>query len=290
MFKIILLSSLFILSHIVNGQDDDEYNNTQNYTPSSLLNKGQIEFKNFNNIYTQTEGFDNDGKRFDYFSRSSYFTSINQFMYGAGSNLVVGAEVWVKSVKLDNETSSPFSVLSFGNDNTARTAITNAGLKIKFNPVKKWENFSVQSSLLFSTASDPESINRNQPFLDSERHLSITQFLYDKKLGDKFQLFTQFAAWVSIDKKFEEKNTGVALPLDVFISYLATGKISFYLQNQFWPSLGSNGLSSYFVQEGLGVKYQLFPGIELEGLYSNFILGKASGAGQTFNIGIRILK
>jgi len=289
MLKGFLLLTVIAHTLFLFGQDDG-LNNTQEYTPSVLLEKGEIELKNFNNIYTQTQGFDKNSKRFDYFSRATYFTSINQIMYGTGANIVIGAEVWVKSVRIDTENSSPFGVLSFGNDSESRTAITNAGVKIKFNPIKKWENLSVQSSFLFSTATDPESLDRDQPFLDSERHLSITQLLYDKNLSDKFQLFTQFSAWVSIDKNLENKNTGLALPLDVFISYLATDKFTFYLQNQFWPSLGSDGLSSYFIQEGLGVKYQLFSGFELEALYSNFIVGKKSGAGQTFNVGVRILR
>ena len=63
-----------------------------------------------------------------------------------------------------------------------------------------------------------------------------------------------------------------------------------YLQNQFWPSIGSEGLPSYFVQEGLGVKYQLFKGVELESSYTMFVIGKDTGAGQTFNLGVRILR
>jgi hypothetical protein len=82
---------------------------------------------------------------------------------------------------------------------------------------------------------------------------------------------------------------GVAIPLDVFASYFATNKLTFYLQNQIWPSLGSEGLSSYFYQSGIGVKYLVFKGVELEGLYTKFLFGENTGAGETFNIGIRIL-
>jgi len=82
---------------------------------------------------------------------------------------------------------------------------------------------------------------------------------------------------------------GIATPLDVFISYFVTHKFTIYIQNQIWPNIGNSGVNSYFVQEGLGIKYQLFDGFELEGLHTNFVYGKSAGAGQTFNIGIRFL-
>ncbi|MBL4594197.1 MAG: hypothetical protein JKX68_10335 [Flavobacteriales bacterium] len=81
----------------------------------------------------------------------------------------------------------------------------------------------------------------------------------------------------------------MAVPFDLFLSYFPTKKITIYLQNQIWPTIGDKGLSSYFVQEGLGLKYQLFKGVELETSYTTFILGENAGAGQTFNLGIRVL-
>ena len=49
--------------------------------------------------------------------------------------------------------------------------------------------------------------------------------------------------------------------------------------------------SNWFVQSGVGLKYQLVPGlIETELLYTNFWLGSVgNGAGQTFNLGVRVI-
>ena len=49
---------------------------------------------------------------------------------------------------------------------------------------------------------------------------------------------------------------------------------------------------AYFVQSGLGGKYQLIPGLmELELLYTNFWAGsEGEGAGQTYNLGIRFIQ
>ena len=147
----------------------------------------------------------------------------------------------------------------------------------------------MESTFLVNVLSDPESEKLNQPFLDNNRHQWITKIYYDHQFGEKFNVFTQFSAWVSIDKELGNDDMGVAVPLDVFASYFATKKLTLYVQNQFWPSLGSEGLSSYFYQSGLGLKYLIFKGVEVEGLYTKFLFGENSGAGETYNLGLRIL-
>jgi len=287
--NLIFLFFSILLRISVSGQEDSNSQNLQDYTPSVLINEGQTEYKIFNNIYTQTKFFNESGNKKDVGGRSTYFTSILEYNYGVSSNFTLGGELWFKSVKIGNSNSNPFGVLSFTNSKTARTAISGLGLKIKFNPIKKWKRLSVQSTFLANVISDPKSENLNQPFLDNNRHQWITKAFYDKQFGQKFQLFMQLATWVNIDKELAKEDTGVAIPLDVFASYFATNKLTFYLQNQIWSSLGSEGLSSYFYQSGIGVKYLVFKGVELEGLYTKFLFGENTGAGETFNIGIRIL-
>lgn len=282
---------LFFLLTTVKGfsQQINTEDFIQDYTPSKLIHKGQTEFKLFNNLYTQNKYFNNRSDKIDNNNRSSFFTSIIDLNYGSSNNFTIGGELWYKSVKIGGVNSSPFDVLTFSNNANARSGISALGLKIKFNPVKKWGSFSIESSLLANTLTDPESKKRNQPFLDNNRHQWVTKLLYDKAITEKIQLFMQLSSWVSIDKELAQDNMGVALPLDVFLSYFVTHKFTVYLQNQIWPNIGSSGLDSYFVQEGLGIKYQLFDGFELEGLYTDFLLGKNSGAGKTFNIGVRFL-
>ncbi|NQX98948.1 MAG: hypothetical protein HRT73_13880 [Flavobacteriales bacterium] len=276
----------WLLTVTVSGQENK---NVQDYTPSLLISKGQTEFKLFNSLYTQNQFFNAEGTKLDAGGRSNFFTSIMEYNYGVSSKVTLGGEIWFRSVANGVSNSSPTKVLAFTNSSQSRTGINLAGIKVKFNPIKKWEKFSVQSGLMLSVISDPQSENLDRPFLDNNRHLWITKLLYDKKISEKFQVFTQFAAWVSIDKELDDENMGLATPLDVFISYFPSKKITIYLQNQFWPSLGGEGVSSYFVQEGLGLKYQLAKGIELETSYTLFVVGKDTGAGQTFNLGVRIL-
>ncbi|MCO6499430.1 MAG: hypothetical protein J5I47_03515 [Vicingus serpentipes] len=287
--SISLLFFTLLFSIMVNGQEEVTSRNVQSYTPSVLIGKGATEFKLFNNLYTQTQFFDASKNKINDNNRSTYFTAITEVNYGVSSKVTLGGELWFKSVKIDNKNSNPLGVLTFTNSSTARTAVSGLGLKVKFNPIKKWARLSIQTVLIANVLKDPESKKINQPFLDNNRHQWVTKIYYDKKFGEKFNLFTQFSTWVNIDKELGKEDTGVAIPLDVFASYFATSKLTFYIQNQLWPSLGNDGLSSYFLQEGLGIKYQLFSGVELEGLYTQFLLGKNSGAGQTFNLGVRIL-
>lgn len=288
--NLLILFSIFLLTQAVNAQQEEfEERNVQAYTPSVLLNNGQSEFKLFNSLYTQTQFFDEKRNKLDAGGRSSFFTSIAEYNYGLSPRVSIGGELWFRSVYAGSSSSSATNVLTFSNSSKSRTGINLAGMKIKFNPIKKWTRFSVQSGLLISVITDPQSEDLDRPFLDNNRHLWITKFLYDKKISEKFQAFIQLSTWVSIDKNLADENTNVAAPFDLFLSYFPTKKITIYLQNQIWPTIGDKGLSSFFLQEGLGLKYQLFKGVELETSYTMFVIGNNTGAGQTFNFGLRVL-
>ncbi|HET6243156.1 MAG: DUF547 domain-containing protein [Bacteroidetes bacterium] len=265
--------------------------NIQAYTPSVLLKRNQWEYKFFNNLYTQTEGFDKDGNKINYHSRSSYFSSINQFLIGISPRLSIGADMWIKSVRNDSETSSPFALLKFENTPNTRTAISSVGPKIKIAPFKKLAHLSVQSTFLIPVSKDQEGASNGKPYLSADRYFLITQFYYDHSIGNKFQLFFQLAPWLSVNKTFETKSINLATPLDVFLSWFPSKRVTVYVQNEFWPSYNEKGISSWFRQEGVGLKFQLIPGLlETEVLYTKFTMGMNAGAGQTFNFGVRVIR
>jgi hypothetical protein len=255
------------------------------------LKKGQWEYKFFNNLYTQTKGFDADGNKVNYMRRGSYFSSIHQFLIGITPKLNIGADLWIKSVRLDSENSSPFALLQFQqNSDNARTAISGIGPKIKISPFKRLSHFTIQSTYLIPVARDQEGQENNRPFLSADRHFLITQFFYDQPIGDKFQLFFQISPWLSVNKKFDASTFSLSSPGTVFFSWFANKRVTVYFQNEFWPFWGDKGIDSWFRQEGLGVKFQLIPGLlETEFLYTQFSKGVNAGAGQTYNWGIRII-
>lgn len=281
---------LFILAilTVVGLQAQDQ--NLQAFTPSILFHRGSYEFKSFQNLYTQTKSFDGSSKVETGRGRESFFTSINQFLYGINDQLNVGVDVWVKSVSLENGTF------------TNRTAISGVGPKIKIAPFKKLKRLSIQSTLLFPTADDQEgrAPDAESPglFLSHDRTLWLTQFFYDKPINDQFQLFFQQAFWYSDVRDSFRDNNYWETQTSVFLSYFPNQRWTVYGVTEYFPTHYNDSeqtgeaFFSYFVQSGIGLKYQLIPGfIELESLYTNFWMGsEGNGAGQTFNFGVRIIR
>lgn len=269
-----------------------EKNSTQDYTPSVLYTKGQWEYKFFNNLYSQTKGYDVNGNKVKYNNRGSYFSSINQVLFGVTSRFNVGIDFWIKSVRIDDTTSSPFDLLSFQNSPNTRTALSNIGPKIKVQPFKKLSHLSIQSTFLFPVAKDQEGKQNGKPYLSADSYISITQIFYDQAIGKKFQLFFQLAPWVYI-KQVPVQNVSrysVSSPADIFLSYFPTKRLTIYFQQEFWPNYGAKGIDSWFRQEGIGAKYQIIKGkLETEASYTRFSMGKNAGAGATYNFGIRLI-
>lgn len=265
---------------------------TQDYTPSVLYTKGQWEYKFFNNLYSQTKGYDENGNKVKYNNRGSYFSSINQVLFGVNSRINLGIDFWIKSVRIDDTTSSPFKLLSFENSPNTRTALSNLGPKIKFQPFKKLSHLSVQSTFLFPIAKDQEGKTNGKPYLSDDSYISITQIFYDQAIGKKFQLFFQLAPWVYIKQKpiANTNRVSVSSPADIFLSYFPTKRLTLYIQQEFWPNYGSKGINSWFRQEGIGAKYQIIKGkLETEVSYTRFSMGKNAGAGATYNFGLRFI-
>ena len=274
---------IFLLSSLANVAQ----NNLQNYTPSILFKKGDWEFKTFQNLYTQTKQFDADGSKVSKGFRETFFTSINQFLFGLNDQLNVGFDVWIKS---SNNSADDFGTTS---------GLTGIGPKIKIAPFKNLPRLSIQSTFLFNTVDDPEGANGTRYFLEWDANLWLNQIYFDLPLNEKSQLFFQQAFWYrmtkdgsSTSKNFLETQTSI------FYSYFPTSRWTIYGMTEYFPThydFGNNKpevFFAYFLQSGLGLKYQLVPNlIELEALYTNFWNGSEfKGAGETVNLGIRLIR
>ncbi|MEO9869327.1 hypothetical protein [Ekhidna sp.] len=263
-------------------------NNLQNYTPSILFGKGDWEFKSFQNLYTQAKSFDADGGKVDNGVRDNFFTSINQFLYGVNDQINVGFDVWVKH---SNTQQAGLS---------SQTGITGFGPKIKIAPLKSVPRLSLQSTLLFNLVDEPEG-SANKYFLETDATLWLNQIFFDVPLNEKSQLFFQQAFWYRFvnDGSFAGNNF-LQTQTSVFYSYFPTSRWTIYGMTEYFPTHYNSAddvekaeaFFSYFVQSGVGTKYQLIPNlIELEFLYTNFWLGsEGQGAGETINLGIRVIR
>ena len=263
-------------------------NNLQNYTPSILFDKGDWEFKTFQNLYTQSKAFDASGGKRDLGRTETFFTSINQFLYGLNEQINVGFDVWYKA--------SNNTVDNFG----ATGGISGFGPKIKIAPIKALPRLSIQSTFLFNTLDDPEGSEGTRYFLEFDANLWLNQIFFDLPLNEKSQLFFQQAFWFRTVRDSFVENNFLDTQTSVFYSYFPTSRWTLYAMSEFFPrhynanegAQEASAFYEYFIQSGLGLKYQLIPNlIEVEALYTNFWNGsEGQGAGETINLGIRVIR
>lgn len=299
--RILLYCFLFLFAFNLSAQDNDDF---AFYQASTLYKKGEFELKAFQSLYQQDQknGFDS------YTTRSSYFSSFNQFLFGTNKRLNYGFDVVFKSNLIDatldqsrfevlkfsqkehyqllacteeRATDSPNSLCSIGGQlvehdtlrnfdgNTLLTknqiGLSHFGPKIKFHPVKKWTNVTLQQTLYIPI----------QKHVDGQT-VSFTQLFWDKKLNDKNFLFVEASLWTTITPDFR------VLPLiKGFYSFLPTERWTVY------------AMTTLPVEFGLGTKYRLTPNLELELLYTKYlpiekILGDRNA--MTMNLGVRWTK
>ena len=280
----LLLTGVMLISTFIIAQDA----NLQSYTPSILFDKGAWEFKTFQNLYTQTTSFDAGGSKISTGRGSeNYSTSINQFLYGLNAKMNIGVDVWIKNVNVEAQ------------DVDSRTAVVGVGPKIKIAPFEGLERLSIQSTFLFPLADDLEGRpDVTEAFLHQDGSLWLNQIFYDLPINDQFQLFFQHAFWYNIVRNSFRDNNYLQTQTSVFASFFPTTRLTFYGMTEYFPTHYNDelqkgeGFFSYFVQSGIGTKYQLIPNfIELEFLYTNFWNGsEGQGAGETINIGIRVIR
>lgn len=260
----------------------------QVYTPSSMLLKGQWEAKIFQQVYSQTHFFDGQGKPRPQNARSSYYSGIASILFGWKPWLNFGAELWLRSTRIDAESSSPFNVLTFQSGPNSRTSISTVGPKLKFQPFAKHNGLSIQTSLLFPIGKDLEGRLGNQPYVATENLVWWTQIYYSKRLKRHWMLFAEGDIYAEFNTKSvsQGNKSTVAIPLSVFMSYFPTKHITIFAMNQVWPTG-----NSIWYQAGIGGKLRLTNALELELMYGRFLAGiAAAGQANAFNLGVRFVK
>lgn len=259
--------------------------NASRYVVSSTINKGSIEVKIFNNLYTQRTG--SEGNLTD---RSTFYTTLVTGLYGVSNRLNVGFTGRYRRVRNDQLPSSPLGV--FGNNTgdgvSNRQGITAFGPQIRYRPFDKWKNFSIQSSFEFAIGDDLTG-NETQPFIDWDGATWITQFFNDFPIGNNFSFFTELDfIWEDFGSSANGRINRISTPATFIFSYNPNKKITVYGLSGFSPFWQSD--FDYFFQFGVGAKYQFTPKFELELLYTDFnnrFLIETGGQAATYNLGIR---
>ena len=290
-------------------KDEPTQSNIQQYTPSKLIGKGQIDLKWFNNLYTQTESTFSDGKE----PRETFFTSTLEAYTGVGANKRwnIGAILEFRSNVINDR--DALDVFSFdGEAGTARSGLTSIAPSVKFVPFAAVSNFSIQSSLFIPLVNQETEdgivdqttgqVSRNAVFLDQNGYIWQNRFFYDYTFpGNKWQLFTELNSEFSFGEDGVEDenrnrvegsfaNNSLNLTPGVFLSYFPSPKFTILALAQHSQRIDlGNDFTQDFTAVGGGAKYQLTNALNLELLYTNFVRGNNTGLGETFNLGLRAI-
>ncbi len=271
------------------------------FRASALLAPGVTEVKIFNSLYTQTtnDGFDHPNSRGSFFSSFTqvlygWKNNLNigfDFVYKSNvTNDFAGAspfktlqfqKSWTYQTFDCNSQGVNISDLSgcrldavpdrrdtlhHADGGSMQThqdiGLSHFGPKIKFSPIKKWSNLSLQQTLYIPI----------QKAVDGST-VSFTQLFYDKPIGTKSQLFVEGSLWMIVQPDFRP------FPfIKAFYSYFPTKKWTVY------------GMAANLVEYGAGMKYFILPQLEIELLYTYYLPWEAvmqDRRAMTFNFGIR---
>lgn len=248
-------------------------------TTITTLAPGEIEAILFNNLYTQTAYFDDQSQKIDLNHRSTYFTSSLSLLVGVASSVSAGADLFLKSVRNEDLPSSPFSVFRFANTQNSRTALSSIALKIRTPVPLGFASPSIQTALSLPLHADLEE----QPYLAGKDIEWWTKLLYDQELSTQFRIYAESGHGF----RFDDDMIVYTSPFKGIFSYLPTEAWTLYVPLGISPTWSKSGWSKYYSDPGIGIKYLVRDGLELEALVTQFLFGKASGAGTTFNIGFR---
>lgn len=297
-----MLAVLFVSFSFAQDQDDettDEKSNIQEFTPSKLLKKGQWDLKFFNSIYTQTERTDAASNSVTV-PRETFFTSTTEVYTGVSESrrVNVGLIVQVRSNTFGG--AGALDVLSFKDNDQARSGLTVLAPSIRVQPFKNISNFSFTSSVYLPIFED----KANAPYLDKRSIFWETKFFYDTTFGqDKWQLFTQADIGLNFGEKATDAdpntsnigerfaNNSLFLPFAAFLSYFPSTESTIYINGKqgFLIDLG-NDFSQNSTSFGIGGKYQLSEVLNVEASFDKFVRGNNfQGLGQTFSIGLRAI-
>ncbi len=256
-------------------------NNAARYVVSSTIPKGSIEAKIFNNLYTQRTRNSNG----DFDERATFFTTIASFLYGASHRLNIGFDLRYRMVRYGAESDSPFRAFT----DPTRLGVTTIGPKIRYAPVPKWTNFSIQSAFWFPIGNDLAGRSGDQRFIDWDGPTWWTQVFNDFSLGSKFSLFTELDFLLEdIGSRDNGRINRFSTPVILIFSYFPNPKTTLYTLANYSPFWQED--YDYFYQLGLGAKYQFNPNLELEASYTYFtneFLIQNRGRAATYNLGIR---
>jgi opacity protein-like surface antigen len=258
---------------------------------SVLINHHQLEANFFASIISANNYRDDDGHPGDLNARQTYLYRTLQATYGISRNarFNVGLDVNIIMGRIDQDrNSSMFKVFDTdveGNSKHAR-AITSVAARIRWRPLKRNYNFTIQSSVSFPTGISREK----QQVLGYSQIFLTSQFLYNQPLSERLFLFSQ----LGLQYGFKRDNAPAAFfsPVSLYLSYLIPRKTIPFILFNYIPMFSKDNswsYSRYTMQVGGGLQYQITRQLLVNGYYANDIKGKNYPDFNTYSLSIRFV-
>lgn len=295
----------FILSLNGISQNSPE----ERYIFSRLYQKGDYELHFFQNYYSQSDRLNGSD---DYNSRYNFNTTTLQFLGGVSNSINLGFVARIRSVNQTlQEQGSFFTALNFKNNGFesnaqgslgySRSGITAIGPRIKYQPFKSLESFSIQHTIFIPVGSELGG-NSETGFVDWGSLVFQSQIFFDKAIGLKSNFFVETGINLeNINSSLLSKAQGfhqISIPSTAIYSYFPTPETTIYGLFSYSPkwerSVGAqkevNAFYNPFTQVGIGLKYRPNLKIEFEFIYTLFEDAVDNRSARTVNFGIRYFK
>jgi hypothetical protein len=156
---------------------------------------------------------------------------------------------------------------------------------VKWVPFPQLGRFSIQSSIFIPLVDQAES----PIFLNFDSYIWENRIFYDKTLGasQNWQLFSELDINYTFGPETGFANASVFTPVTIIMSYFPSNRFTVYGLAQHGQRWGK-GAQDY-TQMGIGAKWQMTKSLNLEVLYNQFVRGRSTGLGRSYNVGLRYI-
>ncbi|MBZ0269330.1 hypothetical protein K8I85_14345, partial [bacterium] len=240
----------------------------------SLLREGDIEFKTFHSVYTQTASYDADGRRRDE-PRSTYYTGTLSVTAGTGGAWNPGVDLTLRSVEN----------LAFPADTRSRTTLTAVAPRVLLAPFRGLPALALETGLRFPLGDDLEGTARI-PYLDWGDPIWTTRLLWDLRLGGAFTAWAEAGTQLRAD--LGAGDAQLTTPVQLLVNWWPHRRWTVYVPLGIAPDWFGDARGNYWSQIGLGVKFRPTDRVEWEVLGTVLPRGHNAGAGRSVAVGVRV--
>jgi len=261
-------------------------------TSAILIKHKEVELFSFNNLISNASLNDKQGNPAGFPGNQILFNSIFQINYGISRNRRVnlGIDLNYRSYRYDATGESSLGSV-FGNDPLNTSGFTYAGMRLRWQPFKKWHGFNYQGNVWYPVAAP----GIQQSLGSSRVNFGNTLFFY-KYFNNKIGLFSQANVTLAFPgaNTTSSDKTELYIPVSGTLSYVMGRKNIFFGSLSYsWISLDLNksmeGGDSDFVQTMVGYQRIITREFFLAISYTDTIASRNYGEWSGWGVSLRYL-